>query len=89
MANKPCVEGLANCGGPLAAPGTCDVCNDCAIEYERMVEAGEVLALDFFVDAILTRPGENLIDKVQAARSMPEADDDGDYLDRKYTGTVR
>lgn len=72
---KPCVVGLADCGGPLAAPGTQDVCNDCAVEYERMVSAGEV------EDFVNEPDGED--------EPTPEPDDDGDHLDRKFTGRVR
>jgi hypothetical protein len=76
MANpdkKPCVAGLSYCGGPLSPPGTGEVCNDCAVEYERMVNAGEI------VDFINEPDGED----------EPAPDDDGDRLDRKFTGRIR
>jgi hypothetical protein len=71
MSNQSvCVEGHRDCQGPLA-PINSQVCNACAEVYEQMVREGKAILLQF--------PTPDPDD------SIPEPDDDGDYLDRKYS----
>lgn len=54
-------------------------------EDDSRIDTSEIpeLGAEFFTNATLTRPGEDLIER----RDEPE--DDGDYLDRRHTGKVR